>query len=76
MINGWITKKVTGLKNDSILQLTKGGNSIMLCTQFYIQLIFKAPFCITLTISDQKIMSGSLVFQYFESKKKYKSFFM
>ena len=28
--------------------------------QFYIQLVFKAPLCITLTISDQKIMSGSL----------------
>ena len=29
-------------------------------TQFYIQLVFKAPLCITLTISDQKIVSGSL----------------
>ena len=28
--------------------------------QFYIQLVFKAPLCITLTISDQKIVSGSL----------------
>ena len=33
MINGWITKKVTGLKNDSILQWTKGRNSIMLLCQ-------------------------------------------
>ena len=24
------------------------------CPQFYIQLVFKAPLCITLTISDQK----------------------
>ena len=29
-------------------------------TQLYIQLVFKAPPCITLTISDQKIVSGSL----------------
>ena len=29
-------------------------------SQFYIQLVFKAPLCITLTISDQKIVSGSL----------------
>ena len=28
------------------------------CPQFYIQLVFKAPLCITLTISDQKIVSG------------------
>ena len=28
--------------------------------QFYIQLVFKAPLCITLTISDQKTVSGSL----------------
>ena len=28
--------------------------------QFYIQLVFKAPLCITLKISDQKIVSGSL----------------
>ena len=38
--------------------------------QFYIQLVFKAPLCITLTISDQKIVSGSLFFQLFEGKKK------
>ena len=42
-------------------------------TQFYIQLVFKAPLSITLTISDQKIESGSLFFQLFQtfSKKKY-----
>ena len=34
------------------------------CPQFYIQLVFKAPLCITLTISDQKIMSGSLFLTY------------
>ena len=28
--------------------------------QFYLQLVFKAPLCITLRISDQKIVSGSL----------------
>ena len=28
--------------------------------QFYKQLVFKAPLCIKLTISDQKIVSGSL----------------
>ena len=41
-------------------------------SQFYIQLVFKAPLCITLTISDQKIVSGSLFFQFFQtfSKKK------
>ena len=33
---------------------------LVLCPQFYIQLVFKAPLCITLTISDQKIVSGSL----------------
>jgi hypothetical protein len=44
--------------------------------QFYIQLVFKAPLCITLTISDQKIVSGSLFltekkfFQKFFQKKK------
>ena len=38
--------------------------------QFYIQLIFKAPLCITLTISDQKIVSGSLFFQFLRAKKE------
>ena len=37
---------------------------LSLHSQFYIQLIFKAPLCITLTISDQKIVSGSLFFQF------------
>ena len=37
--------------------------------QFYIQLVFKAPLCTTLTISDQKIVSGSLFFQLFVVKK-------
>ena len=47
---------------------------LSLHSQFYIQLIFKAPLCITLTISDQKIVSGSLFFQLFStfSKKKKK----
>ena len=36
-------------------------------SQFYIQLVFKAPLCITLTISDQKIVSGSLFFQLFST---------
>ena len=35
-------------------------------SQFYIQLVFKAPLCITLTIYDQKIVSGSLFFQLFQ----------
>ena len=35
------------------------------CPQFYIQLVFKAPLCITLTISDQKIVSGSLFWTEF-----------
>jgi hypothetical protein len=43
--------------------------------QFYIQLVFKAPLCITLTISDQKIVSGSLFFQLFSTLKK-KIFFI
>jgi hypothetical protein len=30
-------------------------------------LVFKAPLCITLTISDQKIVSGSLFFQLFST---------
>ena len=45
---------------------------VYLATQFHIQLVFKAPLCITLTISDQKIVSGSLFFQLFEGKKKKK----
>ena len=51
---------------------------LLLCwSQFYIQLVFKAPLSITLTISDQKIVSGSLSFQHFEREKiNYKSFFM
>ena len=38
-------------------------------SQFYIQLIFKAPLFITLMISDQKIVSGSLFFQFLRAKK-------
>jgi hypothetical protein len=30
-------------------------------SQFYIQFVFKAPLCIAFTISDQKILSGSLL---------------
>ena len=40
--------------------------------QFYIQLVFKAPLCITLTISDQKIVSGSL---FLTEKKILPNFF-
>ena len=36
-------------------------------------MVFKAPLCITLTISDQKIVSGSLIFQLFQKKKNYKT---
>jgi hypothetical protein len=44
-------------------------------------LVFKAPLCITLTISDQKIVSGSLFFQLFSTfskkeKKNHKSHLM
>ena len=46
-------------------------------SQFYIQLVFKAPLCITLMISYQKIVSGSLFFQLFQKKIYiYKSHFM
>ena len=41
-------------------------------SQFYIQLVFKAPLCITLTISDQKIVSGSL---FLTEKKIFTIFF-
>merc|ERR1712008_641546 len=47
-------------------------NIVASAPQFYIQLVFKAPLCITLTISDQKIVSGSLFFQLFLAKKKKK----
>ena len=53
--------------------------SIRSKSQFYIQLVFKAPLFITPTISDQKIVSGSLFFQIFSTfslKKNYKSHFM
>ena len=43
-----------------------------LYSQFYIQLVFKAPLCITLTISDQKIVSGSL---FLSKKKLFQKFF-
>ena len=39
--------------------------------QFYIQMVFKAPLCITRTISDQKIVSGSL----FLTQKFFSHFF-
>ena len=42
----------------------------MYFSQFYIQLVFEAPLCITLMISDQKIVSGSLFFQLFQKKNK------
>ena len=44
-------------------------------SQFYIQLVFKAPLCITLTISDQKIMSGSLFKNHNFFSKYQKSIF-
>ena len=44
--------------------------TLIFCSQFYIQLVFKAPLCITLTISNQKIVRGSLFFQLFEREKK------
>ena len=69
LINDW--KKKAKLKLDLIP---------MSWPQFYIQLVFKAPLFITLTISDQKIVSGSLFFQSFSTfslkKKNYKSHFM
>ena len=37
--------------------------------QFYIQLVFKAPLCITLTISDQKIVSPVVGFDPRNMKK-------
>ena len=40
-------------------------------SQFYIQLLYTAPLCFTLTISDQKIVSGSLFFQLFVGKKTF-----
>ena len=38
-------------------------SKVQLNPQFYIQLVYKAPLFITLTISNQKIVSGSLFFQ-------------
>ena len=43
----------------------KSSVSVSLHPQFYIQLLYTAPLCFTLTISDQKIVSGSLFFQLF-----------
>ena len=43
--------------------------------RIFIQLVFKAPLCITLTISDQNIVSGSLFLtekKYFPIKKRKK----
>ena len=67
----WNVKMIThDLNHDWIFYCTQ--NQLCVQPQFYIQLIFKAPLCITLTISDQKIVSGSLFFQLFStfSKKK------
>ena len=36
-------------------------SKVQLNPQFYIQLVYKAPLFITLTISNQKIVSGSVV---------------
>ena len=47
------------------------GRQLAYVPQFYIQLVFKAPLCITITISDQKIVSGSL----FLTQKKFSQFF-
>ena len=46
-------------------------NQVCWKLQFYIQSVFKAPLCITLTISDQKIVSCSL----FLTPKKISQFF-
>ena len=46
-------------------------NALPCSPQFYVQLVFKAPLCITLTISYQKIVSGSL----FLTEKKNSQFF-
>ena len=43
--------------------------------QFYIQLLYTAPLCFTLTISDQKIVSGSLFFLLFSTFCGQKNFF-
>ena len=53
-----------------------GFNNIL--SQFYRQLVFKAPLIITLRISDQKIVSDSLFFQLFVDKNffLYKSVIM
>ena len=44
-------------------------------SQFYIQWVFKAPLCITLTISDQKIVSGSLFKNHKKISKYQKNFY-
>ena len=49
-----MNRAITTLLNIKICE------ALELISQFYIQLVFKAPLCITLTISDQKIVSGSL----------------
>ena len=43
---------------------------VRLQPRFYIQLIFKAPLCITLTKTDQKIVSGGLFFQFLRAEKE------
>ena len=71
--------KVVNLRMKNLLRKKKGSTTYcfpslsLLVTynpQFYIQLVFKAPLCITLTISDQKIVSGSLFFQFFSTFSK------
>ena len=61
-------------RRDYVVHINKVCDLYPFSSQFYIQLVFKAPLCITLTISDQKIVSGSLFFQLFStfSKKKKK----
>jgi hypothetical protein len=47
----------------------------ILRAQFYIQLVFKAPLCITLTISDQKSWVLTYFFNFFQKNTQKKLFF-
>merc|ERR1712008_378376 len=51
---------ISAYQSLAITTNTPGFEKLNTALQFYIQLVFKAPLCITLTISDQKIVSGSL----------------
>ena len=59
----WVSQSLKSGKLDVFKPhsyLTANQTDLCCWPQFYIQLVFKAPLCITLTISDQKIVSGSL----------------